>query len=171
MRHAAWWCLLGACGTPSEPPAPDAAATAAGSFEVPDQVYPLPYQEAYARAVGTADEALVVIGSGRAAGRCDPTETVECYDLVATGPLGTGARSCASPDVQLSLLIDGGAEVAYLAGGAFGIDCFFTVVEAGAVGEPVRIAGITGTLLRVGDVERTVTIIGGEIAATRGADR
>ncbi len=164
--------LIAGCGadpTTDDVVEADAAPGPTSWFRVDGVDYPLPWQEAYLQA-GTPD-VLIVRGSGDPDGRCNPAETIACYELVATLPVdATGVVACGGP-TKLTLLIDGGTSATFVAGVPFGGSCSISVDRVDPVGGSVMLSGLAGVLTKVGDVEQNTPITAGSLAAARGDDR
>ncbi|MEZ4365882.1 MAG: hypothetical protein R2939_06295 [Kofleriaceae bacterium] len=160
-----------ACGSGDATPGVDAAPVEDGWFVAENDTYDLVWFEAFVTGAG-AEARLVVRGSGRPAGRCDPSQVVACYEFsVSTTPDARGAQSCSDGTSQVSVLIDGGTSAAYLAGGAFGQACGFSVNAVGEVGEVIDVADVFATLLLVGQTEIHLPVTGGALTVVRGPDR
>lgn len=148
---------------------PDAATAPLSAFRVDGVDYPLPWQEAYVQA-GTPDQ-LIVRGSGDPDGRCDPAASVACYELVATLPADARGTVACGGTTKLTLLIDGGTSATFVAGDPFGGPCSITVERVDPVGGSVVLTGLTGTLIKVSEVELNTPISAGTLVAPRSADR
>lgn len=144
----------------------DASPVAPGFFRVDGNDYPLRSAEAYRQGAQ-----LIVRGSGDAAGRCDPTLAIACYELVVTLPVDAAGSVDCTGTTKLTLLIDGGTSATFIAGQPFGGACNLSVDAVGDVSQPVVLGAIEGTLIKVSDVERNTPISMGALTATRSADR